>query len=87
MSLPDDPACNEIVELVTAYLDGALPAHRRARFEQHLLVCDACGVYLDQMRETIRMTGRLTAESLSNEARAAFVSLLHGWKRDRGLPA
>ena len=34
--------CNELVELVTAYLDGALDPDTRARFDIHLSECDGC---------------------------------------------
>jgi anti-sigma factor RsiW len=80
VSLPDDPACNEIVELVTAFLDGAMTADDRVRFEQHLVVCEACAVYVDQVRQTIRLTGRFGAPELSAQARDSFVTLLRGWK-------
>ena len=47
---PDPLACQEFVELVTEYLDGALPADRRARFEAHLAECEHCAGYLEDMR-------------------------------------
>ncbi len=59
--LPDLP-CQEFVELVTDYLDDALPDDRRARVDQHLAICDGCSRVMAQWRETIRLTGRL-AES------------------------
>jgi anti-sigma factor RsiW len=87
VSLRDDPACDEIVELVTAYLEDALPVTDRARFERHLAECDGCAVYLDQMRLTIRLTGRLPRESLPPAAREAFLTLLRKWKREGGALA
>ena len=87
MSLPDDPACNEIVEIVTAYLEGALPASHLAAFERHLGECSACLVYVEQVRETIRLTGRLAAPPLSPRERDAFVGLLRGWKGGGKQPA
>ncbi|MGH9244557.1 MAG: anti-sigma factor family protein [Acidimicrobiales bacterium] len=59
--LPDLP-CQEFVELVTDYLDDALPDDLRARVDQHLAICDGCSRVMAQWRETIRLTGRL-AES------------------------
>ena len=56
--------CKELVELVTDYLEGALDADMRARFEQHLAACAGCREYLDQMRMTIRATGQLSEDSL-----------------------
>ena len=51
--------CQEVVELVTAYLEGALPPDRAALFEQHVNFCDGCEWYLDQMRTTIAAVGRI----------------------------
>lgn len=50
-------SCRDVVELVTEYLEGALPASDRVTFEQHLADCPGCAEYLAQMRETIRLTG------------------------------
>ncbi len=49
-------SCRELVELVTDYLEGSLPAHERARFEAHLGECEACVAYVEQMRATVRLT-------------------------------
>jgi anti-sigma factor RsiW len=56
--------CNELVELVTAYLDGELDPDTRARFDSHLLDCDGCENYLQQFRETVRTVGRITDNEL-----------------------
>ena len=45
--------CQQLVELVTAYFDGALAPAEREAFEAHLMVCPACHTYLDQMRATL----------------------------------
>ena len=45
--------CNELVELVSAYLDGSLDLEQRARFDVHLLECDGCENYLQQFRSTV----------------------------------
>jgi anti-sigma factor RsiW len=57
MKLERELSCREVVELVTAYLEDALDAGDRERFEEHLVFCDGCANYLDQMRTTIRLTG------------------------------
>jgi len=54
----DDLACQELVELVTSYLEGRLPRGERRRFERHLGECEPCVHYVEQMRETIRLVGR-----------------------------
>src|SRR5438876_65815 len=66
MRLDRELACRDIVELVTAYLEHALPPGDRERFEEHLVFCDGCGTYLEQMRTTIAATGRLEPAALES---------------------
>jgi anti-sigma factor RsiW len=73
--------CQELVELVTDYLEGALASEQRARFEAHLSACPGCADYLEQMRLTIRASGRLTEESLEPRTRDALLSIFRDWKR------
>jgi anti-sigma factor RsiW len=54
---PRDIACQELVELVTEYLEGALPSDERAAVDQHLADCDPCLRYLNQMRATVAALG------------------------------
>jgi anti-sigma factor RsiW len=75
-------SCREIVELVTAYLEGALSERDRARFEAHLAGCDGCDNYLAQMRETIRITGTLTEDQVPETTRAALLSTFRDWISD-----
>jgi len=77
----EEMACRELVELVTDYLEERLPAHDRARFEAHLDDCPYCVNYVDQLRETLRLTGELREESLDPEVRAALLVAFHGWQR------
>jgi anti-sigma factor RsiW len=74
-------ACKELVELVTEYLEGTLPAIDRQRFDDHLKDCDPCVTYLDQMRQTIRTLGRLTAESLPEDAKQDLLRIFRDWKK------
>jgi anti-sigma factor RsiW len=64
-----DLACKELVEIVTDYLEGTLPDRDRARFEAHILTCGPCREYVEEMRTTLRLTGRVTTESISTDAR------------------
>ena len=64
-----DLACNELVEIITDYLEQTLPEHDRARFDAHLMTCPGCREYVEEMRSTLRLTGRLTTESISAGAR------------------
>lgn len=81
MSYPIGMTCQELVELVTEYLEGTLAVDMRARFEEHLAVCSGCGDYLDQMRRTIAATGHLTEESLDPATRDQLLSVFNDWKR------
>jgi predicted anti-sigma-YlaC factor YlaD len=72
--------CKELVEVVTDYLEGRMPADRRLLFEEHVAFCSWCRTYLDQMRETIRITGTLTEDDLSPETRDALLETFRDWK-------
>jgi anti-sigma factor RsiW len=71
------------VELVTAYLDDALARPERGRFERHLGHCPGCSTYVEQIRETMRLTGeQLREETLSPEARDALLAQFADWKNN-----
>lgn len=78
----DDLTCRELVELVSDYLDGALADDERTLFEAHIAGCDGCSTYLEQIRQTIRMAGRVTEESIDPAARDALLEAFRGFKRD-----
>ena len=71
--------CHEVVELVTDYLEDSLAPDVRARVEEHLAVCDGCTRYLEQMRETIRLTGMLTEEQVPEEQKAVLLDAFRSW--------
>lgn len=81
MKLEDDLTCKELVELVTAYHEGALCARDRQRFEEHVVFCDGCASYLDGMRRTIEVTGRLTEEDLLPEMERDLLAAFRDWRR------
>jgi anti-sigma factor RsiW len=83
MATANELTCQELVELVTDYLEGTLPAADRARFEAHLARCDGCDTYVEQMRQTIRLTRRLSEDSLAPEAREDLLRTFRDWKADR----
>ena len=74
-------SCKELVELVTDYLEGAMPPEKRLRFEQHLGLCHGCVNYVDQMRKTVVTVGSLQEQDLPPEARAALLDVFRDWKR------
>ncbi|MEA2521048.1 MAG: hypothetical protein QOI81_694 [Actinomycetota bacterium] len=75
--------CRDVVEAVTAYIEGDMSPEDRARFDEHLAQCDGCTNYLTQIRETIRLTGTLDAESLPPEQRTALQAVFLVWAADR----
>jgi anti-sigma factor RsiW len=80
-----DLVCRQAVELVTDYLEGRLSRRARKRFEAHLASCPHCTEYLAQMRETIRLTGRLEPEDLTAQQRDEFVELYRRWRAEPDL--
>lgn len=76
--------CQQVVELITDYLEDALPRAQRRRLESHLAGCEHCTEYLAQVRETIRLTGRLRVEDLTPQMRREFSSLYRAWRSQAG---
>ena len=74
--------CQQVVELVTDYLEDALSADDRRRFERHLAGCPHCTEYLAQMRETIRLAGRVAPEDLTPVMRADLTDLYRRWRTE-----
>ena len=72
-------SCQELVELVTAYLEDGLSPEDRARFDAHIEVCPGCRAYLAQIRRTIELSGALTPERLDPEAEAALLEAFRDW--------
>jgi anti-sigma factor RsiW len=77
----EELSCQELVELVTDYLEGALPAELHERFDEHIAHCKGCQAYLAQMRATVRVTGTLTPESLSPAAESTLLEAFRGWRQ------
>jgi anti-sigma factor RsiW len=77
-------SCQEMVELVTDYLEGALSPSDRKRFDAHIAGCDGCTAYLRQMREMLDALGKLTTDSISPRAEAELLATFRGWKAGNG---
>ena len=73
-------SCRELVELVTDYLEGALSEEERLRFDEHIGRCQGCRVYVEQLRETILVVGRLSEDSLSPDAERELLEAFRGWR-------
>lgn len=74
-------SCQELVELVTEYLEGTLGARDRRRVAEHLEGCDACVRYIDQMRATLDLLGTVPVDSLSPEAQATLLAAFRDLER------
>lgn len=73
--------CDEFVELVTDFLEGALAEQDEQRFVEHLAQCSGCERYLDQFRRTIAIAGELTEDDISPAARQQLLSAFRDWKQ------
>jgi anti-sigma factor RsiW len=76
-----DLRCIEVVELVTEYLEGALPGDDVVRLERHLRACDGCAAYVEQFRQLIQTAGHLEPEAVPPEA---MERLLHVYREFKG---
>jgi anti-sigma factor RsiW len=79
-SPPDEIVCRELVELVTPYLEDALPADERALVEQHLASCDGCEAYVQQMRLTIRAIGHVSEDAITSKTREDVLAIFRKWR-------
>jgi anti-sigma factor RsiW len=80
---PRHVPCIEFVELVTDYLEGVLPARERRAFEHHLTLCDGCVAYVEQMRETRRITGSLAVEDIPDEGIEKLMATFRAYQSER----
>ena len=81
---PDDIDCQDFVELVTAYLDDAMPANERARIDRHLATCPGCAAALAQWRTVIDLAGRLTETDVESMDPAVRSRLMAVFRRNGG---
>ena len=81
MPSPDEMTCRDLVETVTEYLEGTLPAADRVYFDAHLAECPPCQEYLTQMRHTVAALGRLPDEAISQDAKRILLDAFRDWKK------
>ena len=74
-------SCQQVVELVTGYLEGSLGWRDRRRVEKHLQACEGCGRYIDQMRETLDLLGTVPVDTLSPDAQSTLLDAFRDLKR------
>lgn len=77
----DHLSCQQVVELVTEYLDASLPAEDASLFEQHLNFCEGCVWYVDQLRATVETVGEIREEQIPPEAKERLMGAFRDWRR------
>jgi anti-sigma factor RsiW len=73
-------SCKELVELVTDYLEGALPADAHARFEAHLALCPPCVEYVAQIERTVVAVGGTWRDIEDTPQIAELLDVFRDWK-------
>ena len=73
--------CNQVVELATDYVEGALPPELVEPFEMHLNFCDGCFSFIEQIRTTAELGGRMTEEQIPEETKAKLLAAFRDWQR------
>jgi anti-sigma factor RsiW len=81
MRLDRELTCAQLVELITDYLERALPPDDVERVEEHLVFCDGCTNYLEQIRATVAASGRLRAEEIPAALQERLLEAFRDWKR------
>jgi anti-sigma factor RsiW len=73
--------CRQVVELMTDYIEGTLPSPDRARFEEHIAGCDGCRAYLEQMRATRMIVGRLADVPIPEPVERELLEAFRNWRK------
>jgi anti-sigma factor RsiW len=81
MAIPDALSCQELIELVTDYVERTMSLADRARFERHIDGCTDCNTYVGQMRRTIQIVGALVEEDIPDDAKRQLLYVFRTWKR------
>lgn len=82
-ALADELACRELVEMVTAYFDGAMDVDERTRFEHHVVYCEGCRAFVDQLRAERKILAALPGAAVPEETRARLLGAFRAWKAGR----
>jgi anti-sigma factor RsiW len=83
LTLRRDLECQQAVELVTDYLEGALSRRQRRRFQRHIRACPNCSAYLEQIQAVIATSGSITPDDLTPRARDDLTELYRRWHGDQ----
>ncbi len=77
----DELNCQEVVELVTDYLEHALLPEMQAQFEKHVAECPGCDTYIEQLQQTITMLRKLSEQSMFPETKQELLEIFRNWKQ------
>lgn len=75
--------CRELVELVTAYREGALSPSEQRHFEEHLAICPPCMRYVEQIDLTVRVAGGITKDVEDAASTQELLRIFRNWKAER----
>ncbi len=81
MALTEEMTCKELVQLVTEYLEETLPPKDRRRLEEHLTLCPYCRIYMEQMRETVCLLGKMSEDSIPEDDKQKLLERFQNWQR------
>lgn len=82
MPINDTFSCQEVVELVTDYLENVLLPEMRKRLEEHVAECPGCETYIEQIRQTISMLHQLAKEPVSPATKQELLQFFRSWKQE-----
>ncbi|HXZ04804.1 MAG TPA: zf-HC2 domain-containing protein [Ktedonobacteraceae bacterium] len=74
-------SCQEVVELVTDYLEQALLPEKQAQFEEHIANCPGCNTFLEQVQQTIMMLRKLSEQQAFPETKQDLLEIFRNWKQ------
>jgi anti-sigma factor RsiW len=80
---PRDLSCQELVELVDAYLGDLLAHDERLAFDAHLTDCDACSTYLEQMKTVLVLANAVGKTPPPEEVAEPLLELFQRWRAKR----
>lgn len=86
MTTERELTCQELTEVLTDYLEGAMSRADAARLEAHLGECEGCVNYVSQMRQTIHAVRELRAAEVEATAPDEVLDAFRSWKRGEPLP-
>lgn len=79
-----DPTCQELIDLVTDYLEGHLPQPERARFDDHIAGCEGCRRAVEQFRLTVSTVSHVSEDDVPADLRDALSEVFRAWRSAPG---